>query len=74
MEQEAAAMALVIQLPLRLNSTSDLAFPSRAALPLRNVCITKTQICYYSIPPAPPGSQYTAHTHTHKVATIELFP
>lgn len=34
-------------------------FFSSRALPLRNVCITKTQICCYSIPP---DVQYTAHT------------
>lgn len=35
-------------LPLRSNWTDDFAFSSRG-LPLRNVCITKTQICWCTV-------------------------
>lgn len=66
MEQEVAATAHGSSFYTRKTSfsrrglTSDFALSSRAALPLRNVCITKTQICCYSIPPA--DVQYTEHT------------
>lgn len=66
MKQEVAATAHSSSFLNRKTSfsrrglTSDFVLSSRAALPLRNVCITKTQICCYSIPPA--DVQYTAHT------------
>lgn len=48
---------------------TDFAFSSRAALPLRNVDITKTQICCYTT-----LLQMYSIQHTHTSATTELSP